>query len=198
MKSYKYLQDLFDKIKDDIEFDSDVIALEILLNKMFIIMEAKCYENYIYILKKYDLNNLKIDIDFTPLTKSFAQKLIFNKGLIKYLNITNDLEFSKKAFIYSELFNLYHEDCILYTLMEEYIKHNNLKKIKTIINIVIKLEKYIKQVFDKTEFLKKVIIIYLKNGYTGKKFLNETINFLSSPKERAILKALLINENIYL
>ena len=52
MAKDEYIENLFNNIKDDIQFDRDINALQTLIDSMFLINEEKSYNMYTYIIKK--------------------------------------------------------------------------------------------------------------------------------------------------
>ncbi len=55
MDKHDYIIGLFDDIKDDIEFDSDVVALEVILSKLLEIDLEESFAKWKYLILKYDI-----------------------------------------------------------------------------------------------------------------------------------------------
>ena len=60
-----YITNLFDNIKNNIEFDSDIIAINTILNTMLKIDLNKSIKSWKYVLKRYNIKLLSKDMDFT-------------------------------------------------------------------------------------------------------------------------------------
>ena len=67
MNKAKYIDLLFSDIKDEVEFDIDVLSLFKILKAMLQIDVSKSVEAWLYLVNKYNVLELKKDIDFEPL-----------------------------------------------------------------------------------------------------------------------------------
>jgi len=194
MDKSDYITSLFNNIKDDIEFDSDIIALNSLLNAMLNLNVLKSFNNWKYIIDKYEIQKLGLDIDFTPLYIDYLVNLIKKIGFKEFFVLFESVLINKRKIIYSSLFNIYDNNCFLFVYIRNLINKNWLKEEKEFINLIIKESiSFSKETFDKTEFLKKIIIMHINNNKVNSKFLEDLTNMPETSKERAILKALLID-----
>ena len=82
MNKSDFCQLLIDDIKDEIEFDSDVVALKSLLLILLKHNIKLSFENWKYLILKYDINSLKHDINFLPIIKDYPKMLIKKQKII--------------------------------------------------------------------------------------------------------------------
>lgn len=194
MDKCDYCQQLIDDIKDDIEFDSDIVALESLLLVLLNYNQSKSFDNWKYIILKYDIINLKGELDFNPIIKNYPEKLLQKVGIEKFFDYMKDISLTKAKIIYEILFNVYNSNCIIYNFLSDYIRKNENNKEKKLIKSVLdKSDLFSKAFFDKTELIKRVIVLHLENNRVCIDYLEELINLVNSKKDQAVLKTLLIN-----
>lgn len=197
MKRDKLLENLFNDIKDNIEFDEDVTALATLLNSMLNKNIEISFNSWQYLILKYDINTLIEDINFTPLIKTYTENFLLKVGSKTFFKYMINIPSNKLDLIYKNIFNIYNNDCIVYKMIENYLKSNNLKAEKNFIeDILNNSNSFPKTIYNKTDLIKRIIIIHLNNNNIPEKFLKELINKVESKKEKAILKTLLIDYDI--
>lgn len=198
MAKDEYIENLFNNIKDDIQFDRDINALQTLIDSMFLINEEKSYNMYTYIIKNTDIEEKILDIDFTYFLVDFPIKIIKEKGLKKFFQITKKLTDSKKEFLYSKIFNIFHKDSLIHNLIKESVLLNDEIQEKEIISLILQQEKYLKKVFDITEFIKDILKIHLNNNKVNITLLKEFVGIPKVVKDQTLLKVFLLNYNIYI
>lgn len=194
MNKSDFCQLLIDDIKDEIEFDSDVVALKSLLLILLKHNIKLSFENWKYLILKYDINSLKHDINFLPIIKDYPKMLIKKIGVENFFDFMQEIPFFKANIIYITLFNVFSSDCLIYQSLDYYIKNNDndseLNFIKSILN---KSSYFSTLFFNKTEMIKRIIILHIENKSIQLDFLKTLIDKIDSKKEQAVLKTLLID-----
>ncbi|MCI9280789.1 MAG: hypothetical protein HFI49_00815 [Bacilli bacterium] len=194
MNKSDFCQLLIDDIKDEIEFDSDVVALKSLLLVLLNYNVKLSFENWKYLILNYDINSMKQDINFLPLIRDYPKMLIKKIGVENFFDFMQEIPFLKTNIIYVTIFNVFSSDCLIYQSLEYYMKNNDndseLKFIKSILN---KSSYFSTLFFNKTEMIKRIIILHIENKSVQLDFLKSLIDKIDSKKEQAVLKALLID-----
>lgn len=186
------LEKLFNNLKDNLEFDSDVIAITKLLNALFILKKEEAIGKWQSILEKYDIAKLEVDIDFTPLIKDFPAMLFQELELETFLNIVDNTLVKEK--IYLNVFNTLEIDSALNKKVKTLIKAKDEKKEKEFILEIVKYQnKFPKLVFDLNTLLQNVILSHLKNADCNLKLLEEYTEIPANIKDKTLLKVLLID-----
>ena len=89
MDKGEYITNLFDAIKDEIEYDSDIEALYTLLMSMFKIDQKKSIAMWEYLITNTNLTSLRKDVNLTPILNSYpTYPLIKNISLKIFLIYT--------------------------------------------------------------------------------------------------------------
>ena len=194
MNKSDFCQLLIDDIKDEIEFDSDVVALKSLLLVLLNYNVKLSFENWKYLILNYDINSMKQDINFLPLIRDYPKMLIKKIGVENFFDFMQEIPFLKTNIIYVTIFNVFSSDCLIYQSLEYYMKNNDndseLDFIKSILN---KSSYFSTLFFNKTEMIKRIIILHIENKSVQLDFLKSLIDKIDSKKEQAVLKALLID-----
>ncbi len=194
MKKGDYIANLFDDIKDNIELDSDIIALLTLLKAMLKCDELRSFEMWKDIIEYYDIQKLMTDIDFSPLFYDYPIDFIKKVGFAYFFDLMKSFSIEKKVLIYTYLFNVYDSHCFLFDYLDFTIQAKNIVDEKCIIQCIIKESKnFPYEIFDQTEFLKKVIFLHLDHQIMPLELLEEFTEIPRSKKEKALLKTLLID-----
>lgn len=194
MDKCDYCQQLFDDIKDNIEFDSDIIALESLLSALLKYNQEKSINNWKYIILKYDIRNMNCELDFGPLIKDYPEKMMQKIGIEKFFSYMKNIPSSKLKVVYEAIFNVYSLDCFIYQSLSYYIKMNLKSEERTLIkNVLDRSNSFSKIFFDKTELIKRIIILHIENNNICIDYLKELINIVDNKKDQAVLKTLLID-----
>ncbi len=192
MKS-KYIENVFEELKDKVEYDSDVNALYIVINKMLDIDSDRAIRWWEYLLNNYDLKKLANDIDFKEILYDLPEEIL-KRGLIKeYFNVRNHLEVDKINILDNKIFNIY-KDAELEKILEYLIEEDKFWKEKELIRELLKEVNTIsKQIFDLEGFIKLVITLHLKYEKIDLDWLLNLTELPNSNKDKAKLKALLID-----
>lgn len=189
-----FAQQLFNDIKDEVLYDSDVVALESLL---FIMLEYDVnmsFENWQYLILKYDIKNLMMNIDFKPIINNYPIKLWEKVGLKQFFKYMQTIPNNKAKLIYDTIFNIYNSNCFIYHYLEPLIKENNIKEEKKMIHDILrKSDDFSTIIFDKTELLRRIILLHLEQKKVAVDLLEELINYIDNKKDRAILNTLIID-----
>ena len=194
MNKSDFCQLLIDDIKDEIEFDSDVVALKSLLLILLKHNIKLSFENWKYLILKYDINSLKHDINFLPIIKDYPKMLIKKIGVENFFDFMQEIPFFKANIIYITLFNVFSSDCLIYQSLDYYIKNNDNDSELDFIKIILNKSSYISTLFfNKTEMIKRIIILHIENKSIQLDFLKTLIDKIDSKKEQAVLKTLLID-----
>lgn len=194
MNKSDFCQLLIDDIKDEIEFDSDVVALKSLLLILLKRNIKSSFENWKYLILKYDINSLKHDINFLPIIKDYPKMLIKKIGVENFFDFMQEIPFFKANIIYITLFNVFSSDCLIYQSLDYYIKNNDNDSELTFIKSILNKSSYFSTLFfNKTEMIKRIIILHIENKSIQLDFLKTLIDKIDSKKEQAVLKTLLID-----
>lgn len=194
MNKDEYIDYLFHNLKDNIEFDSDIVALKKLLIATLKIDPQKAQERWLYLLTTYKINELSQDIDFSPLLNDFPTCLIEQEGIKTFFELIKVLNNETKLSIYKSFFNIYNKDCGIYNVLHNLIQNNKTNKEREYIKLVVKRNnEYPSGIFDIKDFLQNIIIYHLETNHKDIKFLLEISEIPQSIKEQSLLKTLLID-----
>lgn len=189
-----YITNLFNNIKNNIEFDSDIIAINTILNTMLKIDLNKSIKSWKYVLKRYNIKLLSKDMDFTPILKDYPTHLLEEIGLQNFLDLINSFKKEHLEYLHNNLFNIYLEECGLFTALSKIIITGDKKREREFIDIAIKEYKsYPLGIFDPADFIHRVIIFHLQNNLKDISFLLTLAEIPRSKKDQALLKTLLID-----
>lgn len=194
MDKSDFCQQLIDDIKDDVLLDSDIMALESLLLFLLENDVERSFNNWKYLILKYDIKSLNNDLDFQRLVKNFPEKLMEKVGIEVFFNYMEKLPHLKSQIVYKSIFNIYSSECFIYRSLDYYIKKNYKTLEKDLIRTILdKSSIFSKLFFDKAELIKRVIVLHIENSSVPIDYLKELIDIVDNKKERAVLKALLID-----
>lgn len=194
MDKSDFCQQLIDDIKDDVLLDSDIMALESLLLFLLENDVERSFNNWKYLILKYDIKSLNNDLDFQRLVKNFPEKLMEKVGIESFFNYMEKLPHLKSQIVYKSIFNIYSSECFIYRSLDCYIKKNCKSLEKDLINTILdKSSVFSKLFFDKAELIKRVIVLHIENSSVPIDYLKELIDIVDNKKEQAVLKALLID-----
>ncbi len=193
MDKGEYITNLFDAIKDEIEYDSDIEALYTLLMSMFKIDQKKSIAMWEYLITNTNLTSLRKDVNLTPILNSYPTYLIQELGFKSFYEILNKFTSTDKKYISENIFNIYAPESGINQLIEKLIIKDDSKTEKEIIHLILKESKiYPESVFDVNDFLKNIIILHLKNKKIDLKLLEEITEMPKTLKEKALLKTLIL------
>ena len=186
------LKKLYDNLKDNLEFDSDVIAINKVLCALFKIDKETAIKSWKYIFQKYNLNTLKEDIDFTPIIKDFPAILFQELTLTDFLNILAKIPSKKEILL--NIFNTFDNNSALnLKLTKLIIAKNETEEKQFILEIVKYKDKLPKLVFDLNTFLQTAILKHLEIPNFNLKLLQEYTQLPDNNKDKTLLKILLID-----
>lgn len=186
----KYLK-MFNSLKDKIEFDSDVEAIYRILCKTLYIDLNKTIDCWLYILKHYNINELKKDLDFTLLLNEFPIKLIKIIGLKEFFKLTNKIDKKVVFLIDNELFRSSSYNEGIYLIINDYIINNEVLKEKEFIQDIWNYHNI--NIFDYAEFIKNIILKHLEYHKIDLNYFKELIKSVKNRKEQIKLQALIID-----
>lgn len=194
MNKHDYIMNLYNDIKDNVELDSDVVALYTILCRLFQIDLEESISCWKYLILKYDIKEKGRDIDFLPLIKDYPIKILEKLGLSCFFQKTDGIPQSKLEYIYQFLFNIYDANSFIYQSLDYYIKRSRYQDEKKLIQIFLEKKKdFFKGIFDQTEFIRRVILLHLKRKNVSLEFINYLIDLIDNAKDKAVLKTLIID-----
>lgn len=189
-----YAEKLYDAIKDEVKCDSDILALESLLE---IIIEEdieKSFERWKYVILKYDFLELLDDVDFTPIMRNFPTIFLEKVGVTTFFSYMSNISIDKAQVIYSYIFDIYDRDSYLNLSLITYIESNNfLNEEKFIYSILDRSESFFVGFFDITEFIRNIIMKHIEYKSMPYSLIKKLVDMLDNKKDKAVLKTLLID-----
>ena len=185
--------ELYETLKDDLEFDSDVLGMVRILKKMLQENSKEAIKAWVYLFNNYAFKDLRNDIDIEPLIKDFSIDLIKQLGVGKLGKIRSELKKDNVFLIDEYVFNCYQDSSIRIILEELIIQNNQLKEKEILIELKKNANKLSKEFFDFNDLLKLVINWHIKYDKIDKDFLFSLIDLASSKKDKALLSTLLID-----
>lgn len=194
MSKSHYLENIFADLKDEIAFDEDVVALAKLLKVMLKYDVKQSVNNWLYLMKNYNLKTLRQEIDFTPLTKEFIIELLRYQDLtqlfLNFKRIPND----NLNHILKEFMNVFNKESGIYQYFYGLIKeHKNELELSEIYFVVKVSSKFDILVFDLTSFLKEIIKIHISLHDINKTLFEQLVCIPKSQKEQALLRIIFID-----
>ena len=194
MISQEEIQSLFDILKDNLEFDRDVMAITKILKKELEIDFPKAIKNWKYLLNKYDLKTLSEDINMKPLTTEFPLLIIENAGIQSFLTIRGELSDNNKFLIDNAIFNTFKPNEGISLIVEDLINQKKEKEEMAFIDSIIAFQRdFPKEIFDITEFLYNIILWHLEKREINLNHLKNICLKAPSIKEQTILRAMFID-----
>ena len=184
---------LFHILKDNLEFDRDILGIVKILEKILDNDKEEAIKAWTYLLERYDIKSLAKDLDFTPLLKDFSGDLIEKVGLDKFLEIRKNLGEDKQFLIDLYVFNCYQESAIIEVIQKLIMKEEFLKERKLIEELKEKEHILRKEFFNLDDLLKVVVELHIKLNKINGDFLKSLIEMASLEKEKALLLALIID-----
>ena len=192
MITNKETEQLWEILKNTIEFDRDVLAIYQILCSIFNYDPKKALLNWQYLLNTYDIAKLKDDIDFNLLICDFAMLVIEKMGLKEFMKYRSKLNKSNQYLIDQALFNTFKYHGIL-EIIDKLIKDGNYQKEEEILNTLENNLNFLpKEIFDYLELLSFTIRKHLEKEELNKEFLLKITDRPKELKEKALLKTLLL------
>ena len=187
--------ELYENLKDNLEFDFDVISMVKILKKILQKDKKEAILAWTYLLDNYSIKDLKEDIDFSPLIKDFSEILIKDIGIEEFLKIRESLKEDNQFWIDFYVFNCYDENAGIKEIMEELIKSSLQDKEKEILwELYKEKNKFHKEFFDISDLLRLVVLLHIKYKKVDLDFLVSLIEgWELKEKNKALLYTLLID-----
>lgn len=193
MESELFIEDLFMKLQDKMEFDEDVEALFKILKNLLKTKKQKSIDYWLILMKKYNLKELSSKIDFSPLTKEYLLELLKTENIDTILKLINSLPQINKKWLKENFINIFNENSGIYIYIENLIKEKEEEKEINVLKAIIKENEKNKLTFDTEIFLKKVILKHLKMNQINLPFLFQITDLALNEKDKLLLKSLLID-----
>ena len=193
MESELFIEDLFMKLQDKMEFDEDVEALFKILKNLLKTKKQKSIDYWLILMKKYNLKELSSKIDFSPLTKEYLLELLKTENIDTILKLINSLPQINKKWLKENFINIFNENSGIYIYIENLIKEKEEEKEINVLKTIIKENEKNKLTFDTEIFLKKVILKHLKMNQINLPFLFQITDLALNEKDKLLLKSLLID-----
>lgn len=194
MNKAKYIDLLFSDIKDEVEFDIDVLSLFKILKAMLQIDVSKSVEAWLYLVNKYNVLELKKDIDFEPLLNLYLVELLNYRTFLEVREVISMICVDNQQIIWQFFLNSFNENSGIYKYIDKLILNENYEEeLKVIKDLVKRKDEFDKAIFDVLTFLKNIVFKHIQRGKTNINFLMQLANMAISRKDRAILKTLLID-----
>ena len=194
MDKVKYVQKLYDDLKDNLEFDEDIRALFTTLVYMLKEDLNRAVDSWVYVLKKYSLKEIKRDMDITPLTSEFIGELLKNKDLDYVFGLLSMFSLDNQDVVWQDFFNTISIDSKLFQYFKTLIEKENFEKVTQEIKLIIKKSSVFSKLYYHPLFLlKNIILIHMELGKMDMPTLLSIASIPKSRKEQAILKTLFID-----
>lgn len=194
MNKAKYIDLLFSDIKDEVEFDIDVLSLFKILKAMLQIDVSKSVEAWLYLVNKYNVLELKKDIDFEPLLNLYLVELLNYRTFLEVREVISMICVDNQQIIWQFFLNSFNENSGIYKYIDKLILNENYEEeLEVIKDLVKRKDEFDKAIFDVLTFLKNIVFKHIQRGKTNINFLMQLANMAISRKDRAILKTLLID-----
>ena len=194
MNKAKYIDLLFSDIKDEVEFDIDVLSLFKILKAMLQIDVSKSVEAWLYLVNKYNVLELKKDIDFEPLLNLYLVELLNYRTFLEVKGVISMVCVDNQQIIWQFFLNSFNENSGIYKYIDKLILDENYEEeLKVIKDLVKRKDEFDKAIFDVLTFLKNIVFKHIQRGKTNINFLMQLANMAISRKDRSILKTLLID-----
>ena len=194
MNKAKYIDLLFSDIKDEVEFDIDVLSLFKILKAMLQIDVSKSVEAWLYLVNKYNVLELKKDIDFEPLLNLYLVELLNYRTFLEVKGVISMVCVDNQQIIWQFFLNSFNENSGIYKYIDKLILNENYEEeLEVIKDLVKRKDEFDKAIFDVLTFIKNIVFKHIQRGKTNINFLMQLANMAISRKDRAILKTLLID-----
>ena len=193
MNKALYIEKLYSKLKDEVEFDEDVEALFTILKNMLKINPKKSMKYWVYLMEKYNLKELNHEIEFTPLTENYLLELLNYNDLEFILNLLQSLPNDNNIIIKKDFVNIFNKKSGIYQYIKKLIRKKEFTKEFEVLSFIINESKNDKWTFDTEVFLKNVIMIHLQFNKKDIHFLLKLTNLAKNDKDKALLQTLLID-----
>ncbi len=193
MVSQEEIQNLFAILKTELEFDGDIVAITKILKAEFKNNIELSLNSWKELLTYYDFQNLKTDMDISPLFGEYPLYVIEHLGLAKFFKIMESLSSNNQFLIANELFKSSIPNTGLYLYLEKLIINNaKEEELKTIDTVLNNITFFPQEIFDLTDFLRQIMLLHIKYHKLNKEHLLQICLKAPTLKSQALLKTLLI------
>ena len=186
-------KELYNELKDKIEFDEDVEALFVIIKKILHENKEEGIYSWLYLFQNYQLKDLKYDIDFTLLTHDFVLEILKKESLSSFLLLLDKMPIENKNILIQTFFNIFHKEKGIYLYFKRLILEEKEKKEYQELKTMLELKKKDTLTFDTVYFLRNILKIHLKYQKVNLDLLLKITNLAHNPKDIALLKTVLID-----
>ncbi len=186
-------KELYNELKDKIEFDEDVEALFVIIKKILHENKEEGIYSWLYLFQNYQLKDLKYDIDFTLLTHDFVLEILKKESLSSFLLLLDKMPIENKNILIQTFFNIFHKEKGIYLYFKRLILEEKEKKEYQELKTMLELKKKDTLTFDTIYFLRNILKIHLKYQKVNLDLLLKITNLAHNPKDIALLKTVLID-----
>ena len=186
-------KELYNELKDKIEFDEDVEALFVIIKKILHENKEEGIYSWLYLFQNYQLKDLKYDIDFTLLTHDFVLEILKKESLSSFLLLLDKMPIENKNILIQTFFNIFHKEKGIYLYFKRLILEEKEKKEYQELKTMLELKKKDTLTFDTVYFLRNILKIHLKYQKVNLDLLLKITNLAHNSKDIALLKTVLID-----
>ena len=186
-------KELYNELKDKIEFDEDVEALFVIIKKILHENKEEGIYSWLYLFQNYQLKDLEYDIDFTLLTHDFVLEILKKESLSSFLLLLDKMPIENKNILIQTFFNIFHKEKGIYLYFKRLILEEKEKKEYQELKTMLELKKKDTLTFDTIYFLRNILKIHLKYQKVNLDLLLKITNLAHNPKDIALLKTVLID-----
>lgn len=186
-------KELYNELKDKIEFDEDVEALFVIIKKILHENKEEGIYSWLYLFQNYQLKDLEYDIDFTLLTYDFVLEILKKESLSSFLLLLDKMPIENKNILIQTFFNIFHKEKGIYLYFKRLILEEKEKKEYQELKTMLELKKKDTLTFDTVYFLRNILKIHLKYQKVNLDLLLKITNLAHNPKDIALLKTVLID-----
>lgn len=186
-------KELYNELKDKIEFDEDVEALFVIIKKILHENKEEGIYSWLYLFQNYQLKDLEYDIDFTLLTHDFVLEILKKESLSSFLLLLDKMPIENKNILIQNFFNIFHKEKGIYLYFKRLILEEKEKKEYQELKTMLELKKKDTLTFDTIYFLRNILKIHLKYQKVNLDLLLKITNLAHNPKDIALLKTVLID-----
>ena len=186
-------KELYNELKDKIEFDEDVEALFVIIKKILHENKEEGIYSWLYLFQNYQLKDLEYDIDFTLLTHNFVLEILKKESLSSFLLLLDKMPIENKNILIQTFFNIFHKEKGIYLYFKRLILEEKGKKEYQELKTMLELKKKDTLTFDTVYFLRNILKIHLKYQKVNLDLLLKITNLAHNPKDIALLKTVLID-----
>lgn len=145
-------------------------------------------------MKKYNLKEIKGEIDWNPLINQFLLELLKYKSLNDVFSLLFQLSEDNMLIIEETFFNTFETTSGIYSYFKRNVFNEKNSIILNDLKHILKFKNnFNKLFFDETTLLKNIILLHLEHHFINLSHLTKIADLVQNPKEQAILKSLFID-----